>query len=228
MTDFFRFPHPPHLAWLAAGEPRNDKVLSLAEAQTLLAGEVVVEEKLDGANLGLSLNSEGALRTQNRGQYLYEPHAGQFSRLPAWLSLHGDSLARALTPDLIFFGEWCSARHSLAYTTLPDWFLLFDVYDRSVGKFWCSKRRNNLAAKFGINTVPELFRGRTTIVKLKAMLQFQISRFRDGALEGVVIRQESAEWCETRAKLVRADFTQPITEHWRRRLIEWNRLSSNS
>ena len=71
MTDFFRFPHTPHLAWLAAGEPRNDKVLSLAEAQTLLAGEVVVEEKLDGANLGLSLNSEGALRTQNRGQYLY-------------------------------------------------------------------------------------------------------------------------------------------------------------
>jgi hypothetical protein len=44
MTDFFRFPHTPHLAWLGPGVPRDDKVLAPAEAQALLAGEVVVEE----------------------------------------------------------------------------------------------------------------------------------------------------------------------------------------
>ena len=83
MTDFFRFPHTPHLAWLGPDTPRDDKVLAPAEAQALLADEVVVEEKLDGANLGLSLAPDGGLCAQNRGQYLYEPHAGQFSRLPA-------------------------------------------------------------------------------------------------------------------------------------------------
>ncbi|HMU87893.1 MAG TPA: RNA ligase family protein, partial [Agitococcus sp.] len=86
MSDFFRFPHTPHLAWLAVGTPRDDKVLSSQEVAALLAGDVVVEEKLDGANLGISLDTKGQLRSQNRGQYLSEPHAGQFSRLPAWLA----------------------------------------------------------------------------------------------------------------------------------------------
>ena len=39
------------------------------------------------------------------------------------------------------------------------------------------------------------------------------------------MRRESAEWCESRAKLVRADFTQAIGEHWRNRRLEWNRLA---
>ena len=42
MPDFFRFPHTPHIAWLAEGEPRDDKVLSQAEAQALLADEAVL------------------------------------------------------------------------------------------------------------------------------------------------------------------------------------------
>ena len=61
MTSFFRFPHTPHLAWLGDGEPRDDKVLSTAEAKALLASDVVVEEKLDGANLGFTLSAEGDL-----------------------------------------------------------------------------------------------------------------------------------------------------------------------
>ena len=38
-------------------------------------GDVVVEEKLDGANLGLSLAADNTLRAQNRGQYLAEPRS---------------------------------------------------------------------------------------------------------------------------------------------------------
>ncbi|WP_257945770.1 RNA ligase family protein, partial [Pseudomonas plecoglossicida] len=52
------------------------------------------------------------------------------------------------------FGEWCAARHSLDYGTLPDWFLLFDVYDRSTGRFWSTVRRDALAAEAGLATVP--------------------------------------------------------------------------
>ncbi len=225
MTDFFRFPHTPHIAWLAEGAPRDDKVLSPAEVKALLAGDVVLEEKLDGANLGFSLAQDGSLRAQNRGQYLNEPHAGQFSRLPAWLAQHSETIATALTPTLMLFGEWCAARHSLDYGNLPDWFLLFDVYDRQVGKFWSSKRRNALAENLGLFTVPELRRGHQTLPLLKALLQSDHSRFRSGPLEGIIIRQDSRDWCQNRAKLVRQDFTQTISEHWRRRQIEWNRLS---
>lgn len=225
MSDFFRFPHTPHLAWLGEGTPRDDKVLSLAEAKGLLAGEVVVEEKLDGANLGLSLSPEGILRAQNRGQYLADPHAGQFSRLSAWLAQHGEDLLAVLEPDLILFGEWCAARHSLDYAALPDWFLLFDVYDRTAGQFWSSARRNALAKQVGLSPVPLVWRGKTTLMALQSLVTATPSRYRHGPLEGVVIRRESAQWCETRAKLVLPDFTQAMDVHWRHRSIEWNRIA---
>lgn len=221
---FFRFPHTPHLAWLGEGSPRDDKVLSPNEVTALLAGDVVVEEKLDGANVGLSLAPDGSLRAQNRGQYLVEPHAGQFARLPAWLAQHSESLRSVLKPNLVLFGEWCAARHSLAYAALPDWFLLFDVYDRTADRFWSTPRRNELASSAGLVTVPQVLHGKATVHILKKLVTDTASRYRTGALEGVVIRRESADWCEARAKLVRPDFTQAIDTHWRKRALEWNRI----
>ena len=82
MPEFFRFPQTPHLAWLGQGTPRDDKLLSPDEVRQLLASEVLVEEKLDGANLGFSIGPDGAVRAQNRGQYLIEPYGGS---LPGWL-----------------------------------------------------------------------------------------------------------------------------------------------
>lgn len=224
MTDFFRFPHTPHLAWLGEGSPRDDKVFSPSEVSTLLAGDVVVEEKLDGANLGLSLAPDGRLRAQNRGQYLTEPYTGQFARLPAWLAQHGEGLGAVLKPNLILFGEWCAARHSLDYAALPDWFLLFDVYDRESGRFWSTPRRNAAASAAGLVTVPLVLQGTTTVTALKKLVTASYSNYRTGAMEGVVIRRESSAWCEARAKLVRPDFTQAIDAHWRKRAIEWNRV----
>ncbi len=231
-ADFFRFPHTPHLAWLGSAESRADKVLSPSEAASLTSHSLEVEEKLDGANLGLSLGAEGELRVQNRGTYLSEPHAGQFTRLPAWLAQHGEGIAEALLDHhdspLILFGEWCAARHSIAYTRLPDWLLLFDVFDVGAGRFWSSTRRNTMAQRLGLATVPQVAQGRFHLNDLIEGVDTWLSRFRDGPLEGVVVRKESADWCEQRAKLVRSDFTQSIGEHWRGRQVEWNRLATPS
>lgn len=97
-------------------------MLSPAEAQALIADEVVIEEKLDGANLGISVGPDATLRVQNRGQYLAAPYTGQFDRLAKWLATHEEALFDALDEHLILFGEWCAARHSVAYDSLPDWF----------------------------------------------------------------------------------------------------------
>jgi len=225
VEDFFRFPHTPHIAWLGEGSPRDDKVLSPDEVEALLMAEVVVEEKLDGANMGISVDQDSRVRIQNRGQYLAEPFSGQFKKLTAWLKPREDDLLSMLGDNLILFGEWCAARHSVAYARLPDWLLVFDVYDRLAMRFWSTTRRNELAASLGMCVVPELFKGSTTLVDLRTRLMADSSQFRSGTLEGLVIRQESSEWLEVRAKLVRPDFTQSIWEHWRRRAIEWNQLT---
>jgi ATP-dependent RNA circularization protein (DNA/RNA ligase family) len=222
-ADFFRFPHTPHLAWLGEGSPRDDKVLLASEVTALLAGKVVVEEKLDGANVGLSLTQMAVCVRRTGGNISTEPHAGQFARLPAWLAQHGEGLRAVLNPNLILFGEWCAARHSLDYAALPDWFLLFDVYDRSAGRFWSTRAAMHWQVSAGLVTVPQVLHGKTTF-RTETVGRENPSHYRTGALEGVVIRRESADWCEARAKLVLPDFTQAIDTHWRKRAIEWNRI----
>jgi ATP-dependent RNA circularization protein (DNA/RNA ligase family) len=224
MTDFFRFPHTPHLAWLGSGTPRDDKVLSVADADALLSGEVVIEEKLDGANLGVSVDEDGRLRLQNRGQYLVPPFGGQFSRATAWMERHQERLAPTLGDELMLFGEWCAARHSVVYDHLPDWFIAFDLYDRPAGRFWSKQRRDAWLDRLNLPAVPALARGRTTFAKLKALTMTSTSRFGNTPLEGVIIRRDGAEFLERRAKLVRPDFAQAIVEHWRNRRLEWNQV----
>ncbi|AUT67025.1 RNA ligase [Paraburkholderia hospita] len=225
MKELFRFPHTPHLLWLGDGEPRDDKVLSPGEARKLLASDVVVEEKLDGANLGFSVSAEGQLLAQNRSHYLAAPYPGQFSRLRSWIPAHEEEFIEALGSELIAFGEWCAARHSLTYDQLPDWWLLFDIYDRIERRFWSTARRNHWASNLGISTVPTLDKGKLSLSNLKQMLQGGRSAFSTGPLEGVVVRTEDDAWLNARAKLVREDFTQHIDSHWRTRALEWNRLS---
>ena len=224
MKQFFRFPHTPHLTWLGADSPRDDKVLSPAEACEFLKGNVVVEEKVDGANLGISVGIAGTLEVQNRGQLLTAPFSGQFARLASWLASREAGLAEALRDHLILFGEWCTARHSLDYCELPDWFLVFDIYDSGDGRFWNTARRDDLLRQLGLCSVPTIFAGQTDLDRLTEMVIQERSRFRLGSLEGVIVRRENGLWLESRAKLVHPAFSQAITEHWSRRRIEWNRL----
>lgn len=225
VTVFFRYPQTPHIAWLADGQPRDDKVLSLAEATEFLVGKIMVEEKLDGANLGFSVGRDGALRIQNRGQYLAPPFVGQFTRLGDWLSAHQDSLLNLLPESLVIFGEWCAARHSLDYDRLPDWWMVFDVYDRKAQRFLSTARRDQLASALGLASVPCLHHARVDLSQLKEWVSSDTSRFRNGNLEGLVLRREDPQWLIGRAKLVRPGFTQSITEHWRKRMITWNRVA---
>jgi RNA ligase len=223
MTDFFRFPHTPHLAWLGSGTPRADKVLSRSEARSFLSGDVLVEEKVDGANLGFSLDERGILRAQNRGSHLdLDSPTGQWRPLKRWLTTRGDALAAALSPDLMLFGEWCHAVHSVRYTRLPDWFLAFDVYDRASGEFWSVARRNELARSLDLAVVPEIGRGRFDLTGLKALLGR--STLTDGPAEGLYVRREQGDHLLLRAKLVRAEFVQNIDVHWSKRQLETNQV----
>jgi ATP-dependent RNA circularization protein (DNA/RNA ligase family) len=227
MTEFFRFPHTPHVVWLGRGSPRDDKLLAPHELRELLSGEVIVEEKVDGANLGFSLADNGTLQGQSRGKYLNldTPH-GQWKPLKRWLSARRDALVDALGRELILFGEWCYAVHSVRYTRLPDWFLVFDVYDRDAGGFWGVERRNELARYLDLATVPELGRGHQTVDSLKSLLRK--SRLTDGPAEGLYVRREQNGLLSSRAKLVRAEFVQAIEEHWTKRQLEENQLAGGN
>ena len=100
------------------------------------------------------------------------------------MAQHDEALRAMFTPDLILFGEWCAARHSLDYAALPDWFLLFDVYDRGIGRFWSTRRRNRLAEQAGLALVPQVMHGHSTLKELEQQVFSTPSRYRHGPLEG--------------------------------------------
>jgi ATP-dependent RNA circularization protein (DNA/RNA ligase family) len=224
MDEFFRFPHTPHIAWLGESEPRGDKVLSRTEANEFLIDDIIIEEKLDGANLGISFNEAGEIQLQNRGSYLTPPYTGQFLKLGQWIEVHVDALFDHLENHHILFGEWCAAKHSLSYESLPDWFMAFDVYDKTQQQFWSTSRRNHLADSIDISHIPSIQQGHLTLNDLKHIVMTHPSHFRQGVMEGIIIRKETTDWITDRAKLVRPDFLQTIDAHWRGRLIEWNQL----
>jgi len=66
--EFFRFPRTPHLLRCGPGKPLDDLLFTAAEARRFLSAPILVEEKIDGANLGLSLDPRGRLRAQSRGR----------------------------------------------------------------------------------------------------------------------------------------------------------------
>jgi hypothetical protein len=222
--EFFKFPRTPYLAPRSAREARRDRVFSEEEAVSFLSASIVVEEKIDGANLGISLSPSGTIMAQNRGSYLEKPAAVQFQPLWTWLSVRSEALKEVLGLSLVLFGEWCYAQHTIRYDLLPDWFLGFDVYDRSCGKFWSSPRRNRLLDQVGIYAVPTIASGHFTLPKFQEILRTSRSAVGSGLIEGLYLRRESKSWLEDRAKIVRPQFTQSISEHWSRQTLRKNRM----
>jgi hypothetical protein len=222
---FFKFPHTPHLAWLGPSHPRADKVFTPEEAHAFLAQPITVEEKIDGANLGISFESNGQPFLQNRGTRLGPSCHPQFQPLWAWLSTRHSQLHSALADRLILFGEWCFAVHSIHYNRLPDWFIAFDVFDRDEGGFWDHARRDRLLTSLGISAVPSLACGRFTLDRLKGLLEPAQSIFGDAPAEGLYLRQEAHTRLVNRAKLVRREFVQNIEAHWTSRPLEKNSLA---
>lgn len=52
----------------------------------------------------------------------------------------------------------------------------------------------------------------------------QPSYYGANKIEGIYLRRDKGNWLEKRAKLVRADFTQTIDEHWSRKPLIPNKI----
>lgn len=147
----------------------------------------------------------------------------QFRPLRSWLAAREEALVEALGRELVLFGDWCYAVHSVVYDRLPDWFLGFDIYDLTEKRFYSTHRRDALFLAVELHKVPQIARGRFSLEGLKGLLGR--SRFSDGPAEGVYLRRESENWLVGRAKLVRPDFVQGIGEHWSRMPLRRNVLA---
>jgi ATP-dependent RNA circularization protein (DNA/RNA ligase family) len=224
--DFYKYPSTPHLAVLDNVVVRNDKVLDPEKRDNFLKADLIVEEKVDGANLGISFDESGNLRCQNRGNYLYHPYMGQWKKLPEWLASRTDTLFDNLGDRYILFGEWCYAQHSVFYDKLPDWFLSFDLYDKEKSEFLSYSKRNTFCKKLGLYEVPVLKCGHFTLPELQNMLSVSVLGSRQA--EGIYMRYDEGSWLGSRAKLVRPQFIQSQEVHWSKKELRVNSLRETS
>jgi hypothetical protein len=77
---------------------------------------------VDGANLGISFDSDGNPLAQNRGAYLQPPYSGQWKKLGEWLAPTTDILFEKLLTAISFLEMVLRPTHNLLRPSLPDWF----------------------------------------------------------------------------------------------------------
>lgn len=214
-----KFPRTTHLLNLGA---ITDDDLVQAEFQELHNAHLTLEEKVDGANMGFSLDFDKKLLVQNRSHYISHAEHAQFKPLKVWLKRHEASLRTLLDRDPLFperyilYGEWCVAQHSIAYSRLPSPFLAFDLFDRVTGAFLSRRMLATALAGTGIHQVPLIEElGSLTREHLMGLMSRR-SEFGDGQIEGVYVRFEDAQRRVTldRGKVVRGDFLSG-NKHWK-------------
>lgn len=207
-----------------------------------LAGRsIVVEEKLDGANCGVSFGCGAELLLQSRGHYL----AGggrerQFGILKRWAAVHENALLERLGDRYVMYGEWMGKKHSIFYNHLPHFFCEFDIYDRSRQVFLSTAARGALLGDAPVLAVPVLFAGMAPpkMADLLALVgpslaktatwksDFEAVVRREGhdlakswaqadksdLAEGLYIKVEEEGVVTARYKWVRGDFVQAILD----------------
>ena len=219
---FFKFPSTPYLIAPSNLIFRQDKILSNEEALRFFSERVSIEEKIDGANLGISFDTNGNVQIQNRGHIIQEPFTGQWSPLSNWLNCRISCLFDVLYERYILFGEWCFITHSVYYSSLPDWFISFDIFDKQSGLFLPVIKRNSMVEQMGLTVVPHIFSGHIS----RDMLDSYIGKSAYGAdkCEGLYLRIDSSDRLLYRAKYVRNDFSQSIDTHWSKKAPKKNQL----
>lgn len=153
----FRYPRTHHLE--GSRLQPGDHDLEQVPLASLRGRYCVVEEKLDGANAGMSLDDHGRLRLQSRGHVLTGgPRERHFDLFKQWARTHEAALAERLAGGLTLYGEWLYAKHTIFYDQLPHYFMEFDIRDDR-GAFWSTARRAAHLEGAPIVAVPVLWRG---------------------------------------------------------------------
>ncbi|NUR29247.1 MAG: RNA ligase family protein, partial [Catenulispora sp.] len=234
----------PHLA--GSRLQPGDHDLAQVPFEHVRGRHLVVEEKLDGANAGISFDADGTLRLQSRGHYLSGgPREKQFAVFKSWAATLADRLRPVLGDRFVLYGEWLYALHTVYYDALPHYFCEFDVLDTRTGEFLSTARRRELLAGLPIASVPVLREGAfATLGELTALvgpstcrtanwresLAEKAAQSADTAdeMEGLYVKVEEDGRVVERYKWVRASFLTAILDsgsHWADRPIVANGLA---
>jgi hypothetical protein len=233
-----KYPRTRHLE--GSRLQQGDEDLQAVPFSSIRTRNLVVEEKVDGANSAISFDSSGNLLLQSRGHYLTggsrERHFNLFKQ---WAMNLAADLWDILGARYVMYGEWLYAKHTVFYDQLPHYFMEFDVLDVEQNHFLSTPRRHELLAPLAITSVRVLHEGPVNDMKQLASFigpsafvsERHIERLREQCtaldldpdmaarqtdpsttMEGLYIKVEEQGIVRERLKFIRPTFLQSIQQ----------------
>jgi len=207
--DIQKYPRTPHLegSRLQVG----DHDLSQIKIEEIKHRFLVLEEKLDGANVGISFDESGKLMLQSRGHFLTGgPREKHFALFKAWANCHLRSLYSLLGRRYQMYGEWLYAKHTVFYDQLPHYFLEFDIYDRESHHWLDTPTRHTLLSGSPIRSVPVLAQGPTPEV-MPVTRWLTRSNYQSPSME-IVLRDQAHKQGLDATRVLSETFLEPVME----------------
>ena len=205
-----KYPRTPHLE--GSNLQEGDFDLSQISFDYLKNKYLVIEEKIDGSNVGISFE-KGKLLLQNRSHYLQGGYKEkQYDLFKVWASSYSDELYNVIGERYIIYGEWMYAKHNIYYDDLPHYFIEFDVYDKEKNVFLDTKSRRELLKCLPIYSVPVLkegyFKSYKEILDLLGESMYISNNCSSRLMEGLYIKVEEDGVVKERLKFVRKEYKQ--------------------
>jgi hypothetical protein len=202
------YPRTPHL-WPPAGSTGR-LVVPREDVPEWLSEPVVVEEKLDGANVSLWLDpATGRVEVASRGGAGAQDRAGQLGRLRAWVADRQEALTGLLADGWVLYGEWLWLEHGIRYDRLPDWLIALDLWHADRG-FAPLDKRDIRCREAGLARPPRLFQGAVRDEGRLRQLLAGSALSSDRPAEGLVLRRADGRRC----KLVAAGHVRRSDAEW--------------
>lgn len=203
-----------HLPW-SPGTTSDDRIAKSVES--LLGIDIVVTEKLDGENCGMT---DGGVYARSHATFTTSAWSREVR------ALHKQKIENALGEGVYLFGENMEGIHSIEYLDLTSYFYIFGVRDNGLWISW--DKVEEYAYLLDLPTAPVLFRGRVETEKeLKELTEDLVSQpsALDGNCEGVVVRNarefSNENFGANVMKWVRKDHVTPgNTNHWTRNWVK--------
>lgn len=190
------YPTVPQL-WGSNGTA-DDRFMSKEESAMAIMRASLVEEKVDGLNVGIGFTMSGHPMVIQKNRLVDLGTLSTLTELEAWWKTRLSLLREVLGIQRVLFGELIDSSR----------WLTFDVLNAETGRFARRAEVEKIARAIGVETTPVLWRaepGKT--LDASGIAGFLgPSRTVDGLMEGVVLRVESANHLEERFKWVRPGF----------------------
>lgn len=169
----------------------------------VLSSTVVVQEKVDGLNIGFYLDPDDRILVIQKDRLLRPEEICRLPQVGEWCAHHESRLRKLLGRRFALFGEYVPGIRLPQGFTFP--WVVFDCYDFVARRFLSWENVQRFAHDLQVLCVPSLFVG--IVDGLQNLLRLLgPSRLYDGPIEGLCIRVEEGGFLKERYKFVRPGY----------------------